>query len=450
MTILPTLANTQRAAKIALATAVLMPVSFFADAATRFVSQSGLSVSPFASLENAATNIQAAVDISSSGDEIIVANGRYTNSSTINISKEITIKGTNSPENVVVDGHGAGSCFYMLKNGLLEGMTITAGSSSKGGGIYFYLGGKARNCIIRGNNASDSGGGTYHNRGGTLENCLLYSNSAGFHGGGVYGIRYKIDEYGNLGGATINNCTIVKNTAHTGGGVFFYLGSSMQNSIVVSNTATHDDSSDNYSQEAFNVTGGTVAYNLMSDASFVSYSSNDFHLAESSTAIDNGTVITSITNDLEKIPRPLDGNNDATQKVDLGCYEFAHPLVDTDYDGMMDDYEARFRLNLLNNDSTYDPDKDTKSNLEEYISGTNTQDGSSYLRLTISLVDNSLELSFFGVSTRLYRVEYRESTLSTNATELMQSLGYDQIQSIILTNPSPQGYYELKVRINRN
>jgi len=84
-----------------------------------------------------------------------------------------------------------------------DNRAIGAGNED-GGGLYFYSGGVARNCLIVGNAAADGGGGVYVRSGATpslLENCTVADNTGGF-GGGVY-----------LNDGTNRNCIIYGNTS---------------------------------------------------------------------------------------------------------------------------------------------------------------------------------------------------------------------------------------------
>jgi PKD repeat protein len=138
--------------------------------------------------------------------------------------------------------------------GTLIGCTLVGNTSdSEGGGAYS---GSLSNCTLAGNSAGSGGGAN----GSALINCTLRDNEA-FYGGGTYGGTLNACElYGNAassgGGAyggfqwpcTLNNCTIIRNSAgEYGGGVY---DSTLNNCIVYFNEAP---GSPNYF-------GGTLRY----------------------------------------------------------------------------------------------------------------------------------------------------------------------------------------------
>jgi hypothetical protein len=80
--------------------------------------------------------------------------------------------------------------------------------------------------------------------------------------------------------------------------------------------------------------------------------------------------------------------------------------VDADADGLPDDYEQAFGLNLALNDGAGDADGDGVSNLNEFRAGTRPDDPSSRLAASVVKVDGStVYVSFETVAGKVYRVE---------------------------------------------
>jgi hypothetical protein len=86
-------------------------------------------------------------------------------------------------------------------------------------------------------------------------------------------------------------------------------------------------------------------------------------------------------------------------------------IMDSDGDGLPDDWEMQHGLNKNDpSDASQDPDHDGMTNLQEYLSGTDPQDGQSYLRLQCSAVnDGAAILQFTAVAGRSYTVLYRSA-----------------------------------------
>ena len=135
----------------------------------------------------------------------------------------------------------------------VSGLTITDGASDTGAGIEnLFAEVIVSECIISNNSASEDGGGIA-NVGGTadettltINNSTIIGNSARPGGAGIY--NYNANSQG--GGATliVNNSTINVNSAHDGGGVYNIARSgrngsgsatvTISNSTISGNTAT--------------------------------------------------------------------------------------------------------------------------------------------------------------------------------------------------------------------
>ena len=220
---------------------IFVSQNLFAD--TLYVSKTGGHVSPFGSLVDAATNIQAAVDAAAESDIVLVNDGIYYPGNEISVFKNITVKSINGAENTIVDGNNSHRCFNLSDNTILNGFIIINGLANNiagnsggavSGGIVRYCtitGNPARfgggisdsivqNCIIARNSASESGGGIFWS---TVQNCIISGNSASESGGGACE-------------GTLQNCIISGNSATNGGGVS---GGIVQNCIISGNSATN-------------------------------------------------------------------------------------------------------------------------------------------------------------------------------------------------------------------
>ncbi|MHC4337358.1 MAG: right-handed parallel beta-helix repeat-containing protein, partial [Planctomycetota bacterium] len=205
-------------------------------------------------------NIQAAIDDSNDWDTIYVLPGIYTGPGNRDIDflgKAITVQSVIPEDPYIVaatiidcdanasDTH-RGFLFLNAEdaNSVLNGLTITNGYASKGGGIYCYLSSPTiTNCVIKDNAADggDGGGGIYCSRSSpTITNCVIKDNTADGGdgaGGGIYCYRSS---------PTITNCVIKGNTADGGdgggGGIYCYLSSpTITNCVIKDNTAYGPD-----------------------------------------------------------------------------------------------------------------------------------------------------------------------------------------------------------------
>jgi len=200
--------------------------------------------------------IQEAIDAASEGDEIILADGRYSGVGNLDISflgKAITVRSANGPESCVVDcaEAGRGFSFHALetRDSVLEGVTLrrcaATADDAQGGGIrcinssptirncvvtesfaqgFFSAGGGVYclsadpaflGCRIQGNRSSglfSNGGAIYLDfSDAVLADCVISDNRAGFAGGGVVCERNSRP--------TFLRTTISDNMAQFGGGM---------------------------------------------------------------------------------------------------------------------------------------------------------------------------------------------------------------------------------------
>ena len=212
-----------------------------------------MPTAPFSSWAAAATNIQDAINVSSSGDIVLVTNGIYSSggmvmasnlTNRVALSKAITVVSVNGYQATIIqgawdpvatNGPGAVRCAWLTDGAVLCGFTLQNGATRATGDVYvggpLESGGGAwcsstngiiSNCQIT-NNSAIYGGGIAN---GTLNNSLAVGNYAFYHGGGAYG-------------STLNNCTVVNNYVMTGfvlSGAGTY-GGTTRNSIVVGNSS---------------------------------------------------------------------------------------------------------------------------------------------------------------------------------------------------------------------
>lgn len=244
----------------------------------------------------------------------------------------------------------------------------------------------------------------------------------------VIGIAVKDGSDSILANNTIVDCTYGIRSYYkygpTGG------HSSATNNIVWGCTSSIvNDSSSTLNISYSNIQGGWAGTsNINSNPQFVNPSCHNFNLSASSPCVDTGFHLPGIGNDLDGIPRPLDGNNDGTAAIDMGTYESVHAAADSDADGlrdvaelqthhtspvnpdsdgdeMPDGWEVTSGLDPLSGDAYADKDGDGSPNLDEYIAGTGAADPSSRLQITsVSVFPTHLAFTWDSVTQRFYSV----------------------------------------------
>lgn len=403
-----------------------------AETPEHFVASSGLNIAPYTNWTIAAHTLQDALDVTRSGDTVWASNGVYATggkiaafggslTNRVYVPEMVTLRSLNGPSQTIIAGApdpvltngpaavrgvllapGASLIGFTVTNGFtaLTGFSpwdtdgggvlamsasisncIVAGCSAwRGGGISIQgqpAGGFALRYVrVSGNRASSAGGGICSDI-GTLGavSCLVANNQAGNQGGGI----------ASSGGVNLYCLTVVSNTVATagqGGGVWVSGSSLLFDSILYANLALVGNNvmppasfhaTTCCSQPLLSGLG-----NITDDPAFRAPALGDFRLRYKSPCVDTATGFANGAADLDGLPRPLDGNFDSIANYDMGAFEYAPWLSDSDGDSMPDAWEHVHGLRPLDPaDATDNPDNDAFDNLSEYIADTAPQDRSS-------------------------------------------------------------------------
>lgn len=437
-------------------------------------------VAPYTDWSTAATNIQDAVDASTSGDLVLVTNGVF-NTAQISgplghyrlvVTKPTTVQSVNGPAVTAIQGSQTQAdpirCVYLATNATLVGFTLTNGgtdifSPQEGGGIFCqstagtrppYVTATVSNCVLVGNSASLDGGGSEF---GTFYNCVFSNNVAHSGGGGaIDGTFYNCLFTGNSayqGGAIanslvptiLNNCTVFGNFAtNSGGGLRVLAAISATNSIVFGNTCTNGS---NYYIFTSGLTMNdcctaplptTGAGNNANDPLLVNPAFGGFHLQSTSPCINSGNNAAVIfTNDLDGNPRTVGGT------VDIGAYEYQTPASVISY-AWLDQYG----LPTDGSVDYADLDGTTFNVYQDWIAGLNPTNAASVLLMQTpqtSTNSSGVTVTWLSVSNRTYYLQQAtnlavQPAFSTIGGNLAGKAGTTSFTDMTATNSGPYFY----------
>ena len=465
-----------------MAAAILALQSIHCPASVLYVDLNSTNpVSPYADWSTAATNIQDAIDVSSNGDLVSVADGNYRFGNSVNrvsLDNAITVQSVNGPAVTTITGQTTYPwmrCVFFGSSATLSGFTLTGGKAVWGGGAYFSSGGILSNCVITGNWAEYDGGGVYqgilynctvsgnsvgsssvHGYGGGViqsvcYNCTLSGNYSSFCGGGAYDSTLNnclitgnsIAPYPNFGagggavGGTLNNCTVVGNTVYypsVGGGAQF---STANNCIVYYNNP------DNLSSVTANYCCTTPLPsvgigNIINAPLFVNQANGDFHLQSNSPCINSGdNLYVSVTNDFDGNPR-IQGRT-----VDMGAYEYQTPSSVLSYA-----WAQQYGLPTDGSVDYLDLDGTGMNNWQKWIAGLNPTNSASILAMLTPIPTNNpsgLVVSWQSVNTRTYYLQSStnlgaQPAFSTIQSNIVGQAGTTSYTDTTATNDGPYFY----------
>ncbi|MCH8800254.1 MAG: hypothetical protein IH963_05020 [Chloroflexi bacterium] len=215
------------------ASSSLNATTYYVDATCGFDSNNGLFPSPTCSniLPNGPKRtIQAAINVASNGDTIIVADGTYSGANNYNLDfggLDLTVRSeSGDPATCIIDCASAGRRAFIFQSGetsasLVDGFKITGCLNSDGGGMRISGASPTiNNCEFIGNDANGDGGGIFVTGAAaspSISNCVFISNTAVQDGGAIC----------NAAGATpsVTDCVFSGNTAFRGGAVVNFIAS---------------------------------------------------------------------------------------------------------------------------------------------------------------------------------------------------------------------------------
>ena len=261
--------------------------------------------------------ITQGINAASFGEIIEVSPGTY-NESINFFGKTVVLRSSGGAAVTAIQAPALMSCVVFV-NGessscVLEGFTLTGGSSTNGAGIDCSNGSpRIQSCIIRANTATSRGGGAYigSNMSPIFVNCAFLENTTNAEGAAVY--------VGVGAAPKFVNCTLTNNTSvgAVGGAMYlsFNAAPDITNSIIWGNTpdevAQASSAAPVYAY--CNILGGAAGVAIINmDPQFESPVGGNFHIRCNSPCLEAGTssVLYFPTTDVDGDPRIVGGAPD--------------------------------------------------------------------------------------------------------------------------------------------
>jgi hypothetical protein len=197
---------------------------------------------PYATWATAAASVHDAVNTAVPGATVVLSNGTHLLSSTLTLSKGITVEGfTGDWKDVTIDAQSGRRAVY-INNGAarLSGVTVMRGRVYyTAAGVYINGGGTLCNCRVTNNNAVDNtakGSGVYSVN-GTVLDCVMDNN-------GYSGTPAGSGLYQTGANAVADRCVITNNYATSvntgnGSGIGLWMnGGIVRNCLIAKNRLT--------------------------------------------------------------------------------------------------------------------------------------------------------------------------------------------------------------------
>ena len=344
----------------------LIPSAFYLDI------NSTNPTAPYDSLEKAHTNlvklnewidsVNANIGLSNRGPVIKINFGEYILPSSI--GTQCSIEGLSQRENVIINGVGQGSLSYRMNNdyGGIFNLTLTDCWNGGFSGPSLSWGTVVSNCVVKNcyngpgvqnayiYNSIIKNNNNYTGKGGGARDCILFNsiikNNSAREGGALYNSIYS-----NVG---FYNCVIIDNLASEDYDVLN--SGKIYNSIIYYSDQypLNEPSLSDYSR--IDIRNSCSAYvnnglfgNITNNPVFVDFDNGNYRLQTNSPCIDTGLKY------LDRMEIDADGNTRVIgTQIDMGAYEYQYSsMIDSDGDGLFDEYEFQNGLNpfLVDTDS---------------------------------------------------------------------------------------------------
>jgi hypothetical protein len=190
---------------------------------------------------------------------------------------------------------------------------------------------------------------------------------------------------------------------------------------------------------------------INADPLLVNIAATNFQLRAGSPCIDAGTNLSLwVSNDLDFIPRPLDGTGEGSTGFDIGAHEFLLATADSNGDGIPDGWTWSYGLNPTDpNVASGNPDADPHTTLQEWVADTNPTNALSHLRISSIAGGASNTLFFLSSSNRQYTLFHTPQIPATWSIVPDQSgiRGSGALDSLSHTNLGPTGFYKIGVAV---
>jgi predicted outer membrane repeat protein len=234
-------------------------------------------------LDSGPGTLRAELAAAASGDTIVFALAHPSTiqltSGTLTINQSIRILGPGASA-LTINGNHTFSIFTVMSSATIDGLTISGGGGSAGGGITntSNAGMIVSHCVVTGNQSSARGGGILNTDLNTrISDCTISNNTAANGGGGIASTSLTLSRCtisGNIAGGsgggvdieggglpvTIANTTISSNMAGaTGGGIELGSGTLyLTNSSVVSNNVSNHGNGSSAEGGGINASQGSM------------------------------------------------------------------------------------------------------------------------------------------------------------------------------------------------